>query len=322
MNTTKYDINLLNTIMIRDESNIVGEYTLLNVCSLIKFICKCGKEGSKKFRSLYNKGGAFCKECTKVNRNTKVNNTYNSKTEEEKQKSNEKRINTRAARPEEEKQKSLEKQLASWNSRPEEEKQKSLEKQLASYHSRSEEEKQKTRQKIEKTNMEKFGRPYATQSITTEEKYKRNEKRKNTCIERFGCDNPAQNPEIFKKIQQSAFNRSKEYKMPSGIIRMVQGFEPYALDRLLKVYLEEDIITNREEICIIEYLMDNKKKRYFPDIYIPSENKIIEVKSRYIYNIDIEKNKCKGNACKELGFDFEIWIFNNSGNDIEEIMKF
>ena len=110
--------------------------------------------------------------------------------------------------------------------------------------------------------------------------------------------------------------------MPSGIIRMVQGFEPYALDRLIKVYSEEDIKTNREDIRIIDYVMDNKKRRYFPDIYIPSENKIIEVKSRYTYNIDIEKNKCKGNACKELGFDFEIWIFNRSGNEIEEIMKF
>jgi rhodanese-related sulfurtransferase len=64
---TRYDIDLLNKIMIRDEAKLIGSYESLNVGSVIKFLCKCSKEGSKKFRGLYDKGGAFCKECAKIN---------------------------------------------------------------------------------------------------------------------------------------------------------------------------------------------------------------------------------------------------------------
>lgn len=72
--------------------------------------------------------------------------------------------------------------------------------------------------------------------------------------------------------------------MPSGIIRKVQGYEPFALDDLIKKYNEEQIKTDRKNIPRIPYKLEGKQKYYFPDIYIPDENFIIEVKSNYTYN--------------------------------------
>jgi hypothetical protein len=58
---------------------------------------------------------------------------------------------------------------------------------------------------------------------------------------------------------------------------------------------------------------------YFPDIFIPVENKIIEVKSTWTFN---KKNqiviaKCK--ACILSGFNIEVWIYDHKGN--KQIIK-
>lgn len=58
----------------------------------------------------------------------------------------------------------------------------------------------------------------------------------------------------------------------------------------------------------VMYIYNNKTRRYYPDIYIPSQNKIIEVKSDYTYNKTLEQNKCKMKKCVEDGINFEFWI--------------
>lgn len=52
--------------------------------------------------------------------------------------------------------------------------------------------------------------------------------------------------------------------------------------------------------------------RYYPDIYIQSLNKIIEVKSTYTYKIDFDKNLKKAKACKSLGFNFAFMIVDKN----------
>ena len=108
----------------------------------------------------------------------------------------------------------------------------------------------------------------------------------------------------------------KEYKMPSGEIRKVQGFEPFALDELLKTYTEDQIKTDRKDVGRIPYKLDGKQKYYFPDIAIPHENKIIEVKSTWTYNIEPELIRSKAEATKAKGFDYEIWVFDSKGNRV------
>lgn len=105
----------------------------------------------------------------------------------------------------------------------------------------------------------------------------------------------------------------KEYVLPSGKITKVQGYEPQALDILLRTYSEEDIILGaaniREKIGMIIYTdNDGKQHRYFPDIYISSINKIIEVKSEWTYKIQKDVNELKKNACIEAGLDFAFMI--------------
>ena len=426
----KYDIDLLNTIIERDESKLIGDYESLNVYSIINFQCKCGKEGSKKFRTLYNKSGASCEACAKINGRKKseatnlqlfgvtnpfmskdiqekikseyktrseekkkeikdkMKQTIYSRSEEEKKQIIEKRKETHYSKSEEEKKQIIEKRKETNSSKSEEEKKQIIEKRNETNSSKSEEEKkqiiekqkasciikygvdnslksqkvkdkiketnfnkygvdnpfksqevkdtiketnfnkygvdnpfksQEVKDKIKETNINKYGTEYHTQSLTKEEWNRRMKKRVGTNLERFGYENPAQHPEIFEKIQESA-KRFKPYTMPSGEIRKIQGYEGFALDELVKIYREDQIKTNRKDVGRIQYVLDGKIKYYSPDIGIPHENKLIEVKSNYTYTIDPEKIKCKGEACKSLGIDYEIWIYTQKGE--KEVIKF
>jgi hypothetical protein len=101
--------------------------------------------------------------------------------------------------------------------------------------------------------------------------------------------------------------------MPSGDIRRVQGYEPFALDDLIKIYSEEQIVTDRKQIPRIQYTLNDKSRYYFPDIYIPHENKIIEVKSTYTVNFMVEMIDKKAEATKNKGYTYEIWVYNEKG---------
>jgi hypothetical protein len=46
------------------------------------------------------------------------------------------------------------------------------------------------------------------------------------------------------------------------------------------------------------------------DIYIPSQNQCIEVKSTWTAEKKKDNIYLKQNAAKELGYQYEIWIFN------------
>lgn len=60
----------------------------------------------------------------------------------------------------------------------------------------------------------------------------------------------------------------------------------------------------------IMYEFNNKNHRYYPDIYIPSEKRIIEVKSPYTYTQQLEQNNCKRDQVINDGYTFEFWICN------------
>jgi len=134
-------------------------------------------------------------------------------------------------------------------------------------------------------------------------------------MEMFGVPYPMQNLEEkerrLEKLSKTSF-KLKEYVLPSGRIVKVQGYEPQALDELLETYNESDLIIRdkniEKEIGSIMYELNGKTCRYYPDIYIKSQNKIIEVKSTYTYKKDQDKNIAKMNACMKLGFRFEFMI--------------
>jgi hypothetical protein len=152
----KYNRELLNKIIERDGGSLVGDYESLNVTSTIYFTCKCGCSGSKKFRALYNKGGMRCTNCAKENgrkkaehkclelygvkniftsceMKEKIQKTYQSKTDEEKQLIIKKRLETTNLKTDEEKNKTIKKRISTHNNKSQEEKKKTVEKRKLTF---------------------------------------------------------------------------------------------------------------------------------------------------------------------------------------------
>ena len=179
-------------------------------------------------------------------------------------------------------------------------------------------------EKTKKTNLEKYGFEHCIQNEdiknkqketiknkTEEEKEDIKNKRKETCLEKYGVENVTHNTEVFIKSMKSQYTL-KEYILPSGKIITCQGYEPFALDILLKKLNEDAVVTETKDIPRINYKLDNKNHYYFPDRFLPLENKIIEVKSKYTYDINLDKNLSKRQATLEAGYLFEFWIFDKN----------
>lgn len=88
---------------------------------------------------------------------------------------------------------------------------------------------------------------------------------------------------IIEKLCKTNNYKYKKYIFPSGKSVNYQGYENVALDELIKMYNEDDIENNRQKIPKIQYILNNKVCYYYPDIYIKSQNLIIEVKSVYLH---------------------------------------
>jgi hypothetical protein len=108
----------------------------------------------------------------------------------------------------------------------------------------------------------------------------------------------------------------KDYKMPSGKIHRIQGYENMAIDELLDKFNENEILSDRRDMPEIIYYLNKREHRYYTDIFIPKHNKIIEVKSIWTYKINLIKNIMKALATRKLGYDFEFWIYDNKGNKL------
>lgn len=170
------------------------------------------------------------------------------------------------------------------------------------------------REKSKQSCLEKFGVENAFQS---EEK---KEKMKQTSLERYGVEYPNQNPEIYEKNSKNF--KLKEFKFPCGNIIYVQGYEPFLLNILVNEgYTFDDIITSRLQVPKIWYFHNDKKHRYYCDVYIPKTNTIYEVKSKWTYQYDTNKNQLKKQACIDNGYNFQLYVFDGKGNIIEKMNK-
>jgi len=210
---------------------------------------------------------------------------------------------------------------------------------------------EKTREKYKNTSIEKYGQDNPFKSVVVRNVYKSTclerygvdhysktdeykKKFKETCLLRYdevhpfklsiflkkceqtwlnnwGVKHPAQSSQYQDKVQNGYRNSWHDYQLPSGNWIKLQGYEPKALDVLLKFLPETDIILRKLYMPVIWYYgKDNKWHRYYPDIFIPKMNLIIEVKSEYTFNKYKEINLLKEKSTKNLGFNYEFWIFN------------
>jgi hypothetical protein len=161
--------------------------------------------------------------------------------------------------------------------------------------------------------MEKYGKPYVVNTSHF----------KTVMMEKYGYEHALQCPKIFRKTMKKMFS-TKSYILPSGKDISIMGYENICLDILLgkkksdiygRTYNEQDISVDVEPI---EYMHD-VKRLYFPDIEIIN-TLLIEVKSTYTFDLELEKNLNKFYAASRTQ-DFEVWIFNGKKN-IETIITY
>lgn len=192
------------------------------------------------------------------------------------------------------------------------------------------------REKIFKTNIEKYGVPYPIQSTDVKERSRQSFKNKwgvenpmqcpvlrgkiaKTNVEKYGYEHPMQNAAIFEKCKKSCF-KLHDFKLPSGKVIQLQGYEHFAMHELLFKYKyeEEDIKTHSSEIPEV-YWHDtetNIRRRYYIDIFVQSIGLGIEVKSEYTYSAKTREIHEKQESFKKAGYRCEIWVFNKSGEKV------
>jgi hypothetical protein len=189
---------------------------------------------------------------------------------------------------------------------------------------------QEVRDKSKNSYLLNYGVEHISQSQVFKDKFKQ------TCFLNYGVENPSQSQEIKnKKIDtsilhygveypmqfgevaeyqlQNAYNL-KEFNFPCGNTIQVQGYEPFLLKNLVEEgYTYEDIIVKRTEVPEIWYEKDNKKHRYYCDVYIPKINTIYEVKSIYTYNVAKDKINLTKQSCIDTGYLFELYVYDGKG---------
>jgi hypothetical protein len=188
------------------------------------------------------------------------------------------------------------------------------------------------KQKIINTNNKEYGgnSPMCNKEIQL--------KAQKTLMTNYGVTSPLLNNEILQKYKDTMMRlydiefwiqnvdnyeellkyqketKYKKYFLPNGEIVYLQGYEDYVLEKLLLKYKLNDILIRNRDITKyigkIFYDYNLGEHKYYPDFYIKSENLIIEVKSEYTYNVEIEKNNLKKEACLKNNLNFEFYIIS------------
>jgi hypothetical protein len=304
----KYDYNMLKSICDEGGVKLLEDYNDKYITRDTRIIAKCimcENSFNKSLNKLHKQRNFGCETCSKIIKFDRIKNVMVEKYGVEYASQNETFMNKMKAT--------------------------CLEKYGVEYISQS----QRFKNKIKQINMEKYGVEHFTQTDIMKEKTKQSvlnkygvdhisqcneikEKTKKTNLEKYGVEYVTQCPEIHEKQTKNSYY-IKDYTMPSGEIRKIQGYENFALDKLLNDNIcENDIITGSKNVPKIWYIdPKDKKRRHFVDIFIPSLNKCIEVKSTWTYKRHIDIVFLKQQAAKELGYLYEIWVYDNKGNKVD-----
>ena len=137
-------------------------------------------------------------------------------------------------------------------------------------------------------------------------------KKDQTCEERYGHKDIMRNTEMFEKVANRGYKR-KEFVLPSGAVIMYQGYEDVAWKVLLSSLAETDITNDPKLIPTFIYEWEGKTHRYYPDVYVETQRRIIEVKSTYTYRTELGKNRAKRDQVMADGYAFEFWICSKTG---------
>jgi hypothetical protein len=282
---TIFDLNLLNLFVNENGIELVGDYNKLTRESIINGKCKtenCIGEFCKTFRMLFKNKGFYCNNCQKKLSREKMKKT------------------------------NLIKYGCEFNLHNKDIKQKRTNTFLEKYGGHP-----SANENIKQKKKDTYIKRYGVEHIMQLETFKN--KKKELFLSKYGVEHQMHNPDFAEKMTKSSFSK-KEFIMPSGKIIYVQGYEPFALTCLIhnQQIKENDILTGCKNVPTIWYNDDyGKKRRHYVDIFIPSLNKCVEVKSVWTMNYNTKTIFIKQNAAKEMGYSYEIWVYNKEGNRVE-----
>ena len=143
---------------------------------------------------------------------------------------------------------------------------------------------------------------------------------KETLMKNYRVEHQSWSLEIFERIQTSIKKYQKNYYYTlNGIEYRVQGYEPQCLDYLINIELidpRDIILRHIDGRPTIKYFdgANNKFRIYHPDIFIKSQNRIIEVKSEWTYSSEIEEINYKKQGCIESGYKINVYVMNDKGD--------
>lgn len=122
-----------------------------------------------------------------------------------------------------------------------------------------------------------------------------------------------------KKLKSGT--RWREFLMPSGKIVSTQGYEEFGIIEILKTHDEDDIFIHKN-IPIVKYYYGGIHRNHYADFYIKSTNTLIDVKSQFTYDVEIEKNKAKKLAAEIQGFNYNFMIVLGKKNEKKTIKNY
>jgi hypothetical protein len=97
----------------------------------------------------------------------------------------------------------------------------------------------------------------------------------------------------------------------------LQGYEPIVLNELIARGLtKEDIMIGKSKIPVISY----GNRKYFPDMYLPKVNLLIEVKSEYTLAQHYDNVMAKCDASIKSGYSILLLVLSNMKREIANLM--
>ena len=130
-------------------------------------------------------------------------------------------------------------------------------------------------------------------------------------LNKYGVRNPAHLSSIAEKTHSNRYKKKHLLITPSGKEIFLQGFEVKGFKLLLdEGFSENDILYKKSDMPKIMYYFEGKMRRYYPDFFIKEKNIIIEIKSKYTYEVEKDKNDAKFLATKNNGYIHRLLILS------------
>lgn len=129
----------------------------------------------------------------------------------------------------------------------------------------------------------------------------------------------------FTCAKDSAATYKRYYISVGAVHHAVQGYERFAIGFMLNLGIRgADIISSTSKGKPTFKYIDTEgiERRYIPDFFLPSKNRIIEVKSLWTLGLGNKPNTVYRNvvrrllACREHGYRFSLLVFDRKGKRI------